>query len=74
MSRTWDMKTDSTQQGLESRMIQSQVKEAGYVQGESQDYDREHAVDLAKRLQFLTSTQFDTYFPGRERLAPALTA
>ncbi|MFE8033534.1 type I restriction endonuclease subunit R, partial [Thiohalocapsa marina] len=34
---------------------------AGYVQGDPQDYDREHAVDRAKLLQFLSATQPDTY-------------
>ncbi len=30
---------------------------AGYVQGRSEDYDRDHAVDLAKLLAFLSATQ-----------------
>ena len=30
---------------------------AGYVQGDSKDYDRDHAVDLAKLLDFLRATQ-----------------
>jgi len=30
------------------------VEEAGYVQGDPQDYGREHAVDLTKPLQFLS--------------------
>ncbi len=32
---------------------------AGYVEGDSHDYDRDHAVDLAKLLEFLRSTQPD---------------
>ena len=32
---------------------------AGYVQGVSQDFDREYAVDLAKLLDFLQATQPD---------------
>jgi type I restriction enzyme R subunit len=33
---------------------------AGYVAGDPQDYDREHAVDLAKLLAFLQATQPET--------------
>ncbi|MHB8709542.1 MAG: type I restriction endonuclease [Desulfuromonadales bacterium] len=55
------MTTDTTEKGLESLIVQSLVNEAGYVQGDPQDYDREHAVDLAKLLQFLAATQPDTY-------------
>jgi type I restriction enzyme R subunit len=53
--------TDTTEKGLESIIVASLVEEAGYVQGDPQDYDREHAVDLAKLLQFLATTQPDTY-------------
>ncbi len=38
---------------------------AGYVQGNPQDYDRDHAVDLAKLFQFLQATQPKTVaMPG----------
>ena len=53
--------TDTSEKGLESIIVASLVDEAGYVQGDPQDYDREHAVDLAKLLQFLAATQPDTY-------------
>ena len=53
--------TDTSEKGLESIIVASLVEEAGYVQGDPQDYDREHAVDLAKLLQFLVATQPDTY-------------
>ena len=53
--------TDTSEKGLESIIVASLVEEAGYVQGDPQDYDREHAVDLAKLLQFLAATQPDTY-------------
>ena len=53
--------TDTSEKGLESIIVASLVAEAGYVQGDPQDYDREHAVDLAKLLQFLAATQPDTY-------------
>ena len=52
--------TDTTEKGLESLIVASLVQEAGYVQGDPKDYDREHAVDLAKLLQFLADTQAET--------------
>ncbi len=55
------MPTDTSEKGLESIIVASLVEDAGYVQGDPQDYDREHAVDLAKLLQFLAATQPDTY-------------
>jgi type I restriction enzyme R subunit len=51
------MKTDTTEKGLESLIVQSLVDEVGYVQGDPQDYDREHAVDSIKLLAFLQGTQ-----------------
>ena len=51
------MKTDTTEKGLESLIVQSLVAETGYVQGDPQDYDREHDVDLAKIIEFLQVTQ-----------------
>jgi len=53
--------TDTSEKGLESIIVASLVEDAGYVHGDPQDYDREHAVDLAKLLQFLAATQSDTY-------------
>ncbi|MCP5418752.1 MAG: type I restriction endonuclease subunit R [Chromatiaceae bacterium] len=53
--------TDTSEKGLESIIVASLVEDAGYVQGDPQDFDREHAVDLAKLLQFLTVSQPDTY-------------
>jgi len=53
--------TDTSEKGLESIIVASLVEDAGYVQGDPQDYDREHAVDLAKLLQFLAATQSDAY-------------
>ncbi|RLC25841.1 MAG: type I restriction endonuclease subunit R [Deltaproteobacteria bacterium] len=52
--------TDTSEKGLESIIVDSLVKEADYVQGNSKDYDREHAVDLTKLLQFLSATQPET--------------
>ncbi|WP_022661738.1 type I restriction endonuclease subunit R [Paucidesulfovibrio longus] len=53
--------TDTSEKGLESIIVASLVEDAGYVQGDPQDYDREHAVDLVKLLQFLAATQPDGY-------------
>ncbi|NCC22997.1 MAG: type I restriction endonuclease subunit R [Alphaproteobacteria bacterium] len=55
------MPTDTSEKGLESIIVASLVEEAGYVQGDPKDYDREHAVDLAKLLQFLAVTQKETF-------------
>ncbi|WP_240761644.1 type I restriction endonuclease [Nitrosococcus wardiae] len=52
--------TDTSEKGLESIIVTSLVEESGYVLGDSKDYGREHAVDLAKLLQFLSATQPDT--------------
>jgi len=49
--------SDTSEKGLESIIINSLVTEAGYVQGDPKDYDREHAVDVPKLLQFLSETQ-----------------
>lgn len=49
--------TDTSEKGLESLIVASLVKEAGYVQGQSSDYERDHAVDLAQLSTFLRTTQ-----------------
>ncbi len=49
--------TDTTEKELESKIVQSLINEAGYVQGDAKDYDRDHALDLIKLLEFLFSTQ-----------------
>ena len=48
--------TDTSEKGLESIIVASLVEQAGYVQGNPEDYDREHAVDLAQLRQFLAAT------------------
>ncbi|MCB2188751.1 MAG: type I restriction endonuclease subunit R [Deltaproteobacteria bacterium] len=53
--------TDTSEKGLESLIVDSLVQEAGYVPGDAKDFDRDHAVDLAKLRQFLAATQPDTY-------------
>lgn len=49
--------TDTSEKGLETLIVESLVHEAGYQPGRSEDYDRDHAVDLAKLTAFLTATQ-----------------
>src|SRR5262249_10286204 len=45
--------TDTSERGLEALIVTSLIEEAGYVEGDPSDYDREHAVDIAKLLTFL---------------------
>jgi len=49
--------TDTSEKGLETLIVESLINEAGYQQGTNEDYDREHAVDLAKLSAFLQKTQ-----------------
>jgi type I restriction enzyme R subunit len=49
--------TDTSEKGLETLIVASLVDEAGYQPGRSEDYDRDHAVDLAKLTAFLEATQ-----------------
>ena len=51
--------TDTSEKGLESIIVASLVNDAGYQQGDPKDYDREHAVDWVKLLEFLAETQSD---------------
>ncbi len=51
------MFTDMSEKGLETLIVHSLINEAGYVQGDSKDYDREHAIDLAKLMEFVKVTQ-----------------
>ena len=49
--------TDTSEKGLEALIAGSLVSDAGYAAGTPGDFDREHAVDLAKLLAFLRDTQ-----------------
>lgn len=51
------MPTDTTEQGLESLIVQSLISEAAYESGDPADYDRDHAVDFIKLSAFLERTQ-----------------
>lgn len=55
-----EMSTDTSEKGLEALIVTTmtdQVTEIGYVEGDPTDYDREHAVDLVKLMEFLNETQ-----------------
>ena len=49
--------TDMSEKGLEALISKSLTSGADYVEGKPADYDRNHAVDVAKLLEFLNATQ-----------------
>jgi len=49
--------SDTSEKGLESLIVRSLIEQAGYAAGDPRDFDRDHAVDLAKLLAFLIATQ-----------------
>src|SRR3990172_8879747 len=49
--------TDTSEKDLETLIVESLVNEADYQPGRNEDYDRDHAVDLAQLLAFVTATQ-----------------
>ncbi len=49
--------SDTSEKGLEALIVESLVNEAGCQEGKSEDYDRDHAVDLAKLTAYLKATQ-----------------
>lgn len=49
--------TDTSERGLETLIIESLVNDAKYVQGDPKDFDREHAIDVSKLMEFLEATQ-----------------
>lgn len=53
--------TDTSEAGLEALIVGSLVADAGYQEGSSEDYDRDHAVDLAKLLAFLEATNPEAF-------------
>lgn len=52
--------TDTSEKGLESLICESLICDARYEAGRPEEYDRDHAVDLAKLLAFLQATQPDS--------------
>lgn len=55
------MKTDTSEKGLETIIVESLISDAGYIQGSSEDFDREHALDWTKLSSFLSETQKKAY-------------
>lgn len=53
------MPTDTSEKGLESLICESLVCDARYEPGRNEDFDHDHAVDIAKLLSFLHATQPD---------------
>jgi type I restriction enzyme R subunit len=51
------MPTDTSEKGLESLIVNHLIELEKYIKGESQDFDREHAIDIVKLLEFLSITQ-----------------
>ena len=49
--------TDTSEAGFETTIVKSLIEEAGYQAGNPQDYDRAHALDLAKLTAFIQKTQ-----------------
>ncbi len=51
------MTTDTSEKGLESLIVDSLVDEAKYVQGHSDDFDRDHTLNLKQLRHFVEATQ-----------------
>jgi type I restriction enzyme, R subunit len=49
--------TDTSEKGLETLIEESLIDKAGYVKGESADYDRTYCVDTTQLFRFLKNTQ-----------------
>ncbi len=49
--------TDLSEKGLEALIVSSLIEKANYVAGDPKDYDRDHAVDIAKLMAFLNDSQ-----------------
>jgi type I restriction enzyme R subunit len=69
------MPTDTSEKGLETLITDSLVEQAKYELGRPEDFDQDHALDLAKLLAFLKATQpeiieklaLDQDGPGRQQ-------
>jgi type I restriction enzyme R subunit len=49
--------TNTNESGFEATIVNSLLHESSYKAGNSQDYDRSHAIDLKKLSDFLQATQ-----------------
>lgn len=55
------MTTDTSEKGLEDLIFNYLTQQVGYEAGNNQDFDREHALDLAKLSAFIHTTQPKVY-------------
>jgi type I restriction enzyme R subunit len=67
--------SDTSEKGLESIIVNSLLTDAGYLQGTSTGFDRDHAIDIEKLSAFIKDTQpkafealsFETENPKRTK-------
>lgn len=52
---------DTSERGLETIIVESLINDAGYVQGDSVDFDHDHALDWKKLSSFVAETQKKAY-------------
>jgi len=52
---------DTSERGLETIIVESLINDAGCVQGNGTDFDRDHALDWAQLSSFLSTTQKKVY-------------
>jgi type I restriction enzyme, R subunit len=55
------MTTDTSEKGLEDLIFNYLTQRGGYEVGTNEDFDREHALDLAKLSSFIRTTQPKVY-------------
>jgi type I restriction enzyme, R subunit len=55
------MTTDTSEKGLEDLIFNYLIQQSGYEAGNNEDFDREHALDLTKLLNFIRATQPKVY-------------
>lgn len=53
--------SDTSEKGLETIICDSLIDDAGYVQGDARDFEREHAIDLVKLAAFVKETQPEAF-------------
>jgi type I restriction enzyme, R subunit len=74
------MSTDTSEKGLESLIVEALTSGAGWIAGNPEDFDRDHAIDFPKLATFIKSTQpkifeqlgFDTDNPKRRQFLARL--
>src|SRR5437660_2161491 len=74
------MPTDTGEKGLESWIVEALISSTGWIAGNSNDFDRDHAIDFSQLVGFIKSTQlkvfeqlqFDTDNPRRRQFLARL--